>query len=91
MHKSQGQTLERVRVDLRRTFEKGQGIYCGLRFRSLLNAYAAAYVALSRATNLDTLEVRNFDPLKQGFPRFLKNVFSSFSQGHGTPPRYRVV
>ncbi|KAF8221764.1 hypothetical protein L208DRAFT_1326186, partial [Tricholoma matsutake] len=25
VHKSQGQTLERVRVDLRRTFEKGQG------------------------------------------------------------------
>ena len=27
MHKSQGQTLERVRVDLRNTFEKGQGNY----------------------------------------------------------------
>ncbi|KAJ3826238.1 hypothetical protein F5880DRAFT_129332 [Lentinula raphanica] len=25
MHKSQGQTLERVKVDLRRVFEKGQG------------------------------------------------------------------
>lgn len=25
VHKSQGQTLERVKVDLRRTFEKGQG------------------------------------------------------------------
>jgi hypothetical protein len=25
VHKSQGQTIERVRVDLRRTFEKGQG------------------------------------------------------------------
>jgi ATP-dependent exoDNAse (exonuclease V) alpha subunit len=25
MHKSQGQTLERVRVDLKRVFEKGQG------------------------------------------------------------------
>ena len=25
VHKSQGQTLERLRVDLRRTFEKGQG------------------------------------------------------------------
>jgi ATP-dependent exoDNAse (exonuclease V) alpha subunit len=25
MHKSQGQTLERVKVDLGRTFEKGQG------------------------------------------------------------------
>lgn len=26
VHKSQGQTLERLRVDLRRTFEKGQGM-----------------------------------------------------------------
>ncbi|TFY70119.1 hypothetical protein EVJ58_g66 [Rhodofomes roseus] len=47
IHKSQGQTLDRVRVDLRRTFETGQ-----------------VYVALSRATSLDTLEVQNFNPLK---------------------------
>jgi ATP-dependent DNA helicase PIF1 len=47
MHKSQGQTLERVRVDLRRTFEKGQ-----------------AYVALSRATKLETLQVLNFNASK---------------------------
>ncbi|KAG9223170.1 hypothetical protein CCMSSC00406_0000141 [Pleurotus cornucopiae] len=44
VHKSQGQTLDRVKVDLRRTFEKGQ-----------------AYVALSRATNMDHLQVLNFD------------------------------
>ncbi len=43
VHKSQGQTLERVKVDLRRTFEKGQ-----------------AYVALSRATNMEYLQVLNF-------------------------------
>ena len=35
IHKSQGQTLERVKVDLGRTFEKGQGEYilsysCGI-------------------------------------------------------------
>ncbi|KAF5384756.1 hypothetical protein D9757_006264 [Collybiopsis confluens] len=47
IHKSQGQTLERVKVDLGQVFEKGQ-----------------AYVALSRATNLKTLEVKNFDPSK---------------------------
>ncbi|KAF9650727.1 hypothetical protein BDM02DRAFT_1304770 [Thelephora ganbajun] len=41
----QGQTLQRVRIDLARTFEKGQ-----------------AYVGLSRATSLDTLQVLNFDP-----------------------------
>lgn len=28
VHKSQGQTLERVKVDLSRTFEKGQGRCC---------------------------------------------------------------
>lgn len=47
IHKSQGQTLARVKVDLNRTFEKGQ-----------------AYVALSRATTMDHLEIVNFQPSK---------------------------
>jgi ATP-dependent DNA helicase PIF1 len=47
VHKSQGQTLERVKVDLGRTFEKGQ-----------------AYVAVSRATCLEQLQILNFDPGK---------------------------
>jgi len=47
IHKSQGQTLTRVKVDLARIFEKGQ-----------------AYVALSRATSMEGLEIVHFDPEK---------------------------
>ena len=43
IHKSQGQTLDRVRVDLGGIFEKGQ-----------------SYVALSRAKDLNRLQVLNF-------------------------------
>lgn len=43
IHKAQGQTLERVKVDLGRIFEKGQ-----------------AYVALSRATTQEGLQVLRF-------------------------------
>jgi len=56
VHKSQGQTLERVKVDLGRTFEKGQ-----------------AYVAISRATTVEQLQVINFDAAKvQAHPRVLE-------------------
>ena len=47
IHKAQGQTLERVKVDLGKIFEKGQ-----------------AYVALSRATRQEGLQVLRFDPKK---------------------------
>ena len=47
IHKAQGQTLQRVRVDLRKVFEKGQ-----------------AYVALSRATCQEGLQVIGFDKKK---------------------------
>jgi len=45
IHKAQGQTLERVKVDLGKVFEKGQ-----------------AYVALSRATSQNGLQIMRFDP-----------------------------
>lgn len=47
IHKAQGQTLDRVKVDLGKIFEKGQ-----------------AYVALSRATCQEGLQVLRFDPKK---------------------------
>ena len=47
IHKAQGQTLERVKVDLGRVFEKGQ-----------------AYVALSRATTKQGLQVLRFEKQK---------------------------
>jgi ATP-dependent DNA helicase PIF1 len=47
IHKSQGQTLERVKVDLGQSFEDGM-----------------AYVALSRATSMESLQIVNFKPSK---------------------------
>ncbi|KAG5368268.1 ATP-dependent DNA helicase PIF1 [Yarrowia sp. C11] len=47
IHKAQGQTLQYVKVDLAKTFERGQ-----------------AYVALSRATSKEGLQVLNFLPEK---------------------------
>ncbi|KXN81113.1 ATP-dependent DNA helicase PIF1 [Leucoagaricus sp. SymC.cos] len=61
VHKSQGQTLERVRVDLRRTFEKGQ-----------------AYVALSRATNMEHLQVLNFSKEKYAAPLSFDGISLTF-------------
>ena len=67
IHKAQGQTLSRVRVDLGKVFEKGQ-----------------AYVALSRATCREGLQILRFDarkvmahPKVAGFYRSLERVDSA--------------
>jgi ATP-dependent DNA helicase PIF1 len=66
IHKSQGQTLERVKVDLGKIFEKGEFVLSVMVGYDILTLTPAgqAYVALSRATSLDRLQVLNFDASK---------------------------
>ena len=62
IHKAQGQTLEKVKVDLGRTFEDGQ-----------------AYVALSRATCKEGLQVLRFDPKKVTAHRRVAQFYQGLS------------
>lgn len=75
IHKSQGQTLGRVKVDLGRVFEKGQGQlddafsddrhrFFYLKVSSPDEQTTLAYVAISRATSLESLQILNFQPAK---------------------------
>ena len=63
IHKAQGQTLDHVRVDLGRVFEKGQ-----------------AYVALSRATTMEGLQVLNFDPNKVQAHERVRSFYAGLSR-----------
>ncbi|KAF7540116.1 hypothetical protein G7Z17_g12265 [Cylindrodendrum hubeiense] len=72
IHKAQGQTLERVKVNLGRVFEKGQ-----------------AYVALSRATTQQGLQVLGFDKWKvMAHPRVVDfyNKLYSAEEANGKKP-----
>ncbi len=65
IHKSQGQTLDFVRVDFEKIFAHGQGrlFYLTLKYhREVLTCIA--YVAVSRATSMDGLQLINFRPDK---------------------------
>ncbi|KAL2313437.1 ATP-dependent DNA helicase pfh1 [Schizosaccharomyces pombe] len=70
IHKAQGQTLDRVKVDLGRVFEKGQ-----------------AYVALSRATTQEGLQVLNFSPAKvMAHPKVVQ-FYKQLASVNGLPIR----
>ncbi|OHW93542.1 DNA repair and recombination protein pif1 [Colletotrichum incanum] len=73
IHKAQGQTLERVKVDLGKVFEKGQ-----------------AYVALSRATSQQGLQVLRFQKDKvMAHPRvvgFYNKLYSAEQAVAKKPP-----
>ena len=68
IHKAQGQTLDRVKVDLGQTFENGQ-----------------AYVALSRVTTIEGLQVLNFDPSKVTVHPAVKQFYSELSRAPTEP------
>lgn len=73
IHKAQGQTLERVKVNLGRVFEKGQ-----------------AYVALSRATTQEGLQVLGFEKSKvMAHPRVIQfyNQLYSAEDAIGKKPQ----
>ena len=67
IHKAQGQTLERVKVDLGKVFEKGQ-----------------AYVALSRATSMQGLQIAGFDPRKVQASDKVKTFYAGLSRAEAT-------
>lgn len=71
IHKAQGQTLERVKVDLGKVFEKGQ-----------------AYVALSRATTKQGLQVLKFDKNKvMAHPRVISFYNKLYSADSAMKPK----
>lgn len=60
IHKAQGQTLDRVVVDLNNIFEDGQ-----------------AYVAISRCTGIDRLQVKSFAPHKIRANKDVKDFYDN--------------
>jgi ATP-dependent DNA helicase PIF1 len=73
IHKAQGQTLSRVKVDLGKVFEKGQ-----------------AYVALSRATSKQGLQVLRFDERKVMVHQKVLHFYSKL-RGHETLEARKVT
>lgn len=65
IHKAQGQTIQRIRVDLSKVFEKGERSREFLTESPIASTLAGqSYVALSRAATLEGLQVLGFDARK---------------------------
>ncbi|KAH7869751.1 uncharacterized protein C8R40DRAFT_1058728 [Lentinula edodes] len=64
IHKSQGQTIHRVKVDLGRVFEKGNHNSSPSLSSELTLVLGQSYVALSRASSIEGLQVIGFNPKK---------------------------
>lgn len=63
IHKAQGQTIKRLKVDLKNIFEAGQ-----------------VYVALSRATCKESLQIVNFDPRRIKTDPIVKEFYNSLKK-----------
>ena len=90
IHKSQGQTLDRVKVDLAKVFEKGTDFLFSIlpRVDPPRKPWSGqAYVALSRATSLDGLQVLNFNPGKARLPIYLLSICILLTCCTGVCPR----
>ena len=90
IHKSQGQTLDRVKVDLAKVFEKGTNFLLEILTRvdhPREPGSGQAYVALSRATSLDGLQVLNFNPRKARLPIRLLSLCILLTCCSGVCPR----
>jgi ATP-dependent DNA helicase PIF1 len=61
IHKSQGQTIERVKIDLNKIFVEGK---LNLFRSEKADQKGQTYVAISRAVSLETLEIRGFSSNK---------------------------
>jgi ATP-dependent DNA helicase PIF1 len=66
IHKSQGQTLQYVKIDLAKVFEKGEISLLGFLVKAPTDfgSQGQSYVALSRASALEGLQVIHFNPMK---------------------------